>query len=141
MASCTVKLARRPDKTPGPRPLDIHLVGVQSANATVELPPIVHVAVTRADGSTIDSGQIGWYGPGGGLIGRGRSLALSVLPVGVRVVRAAVLNTGEGEGIASWLFERTADGRYFWHRGTVTYPDPDCPPRITSASVDHRRVE
>jgi hypothetical protein len=140
LGTCTGKLVHRQDKTPGPRPVDIQLIGVEAAEgATVELAPTVRVAVTTATGGTLATGQILWHGADGGLIGRGRSLLLSNLPVGVHVVHASVLNEGDGEGTRAWIFERTRDGRYLWHRGTITYPEPEDPSHAVEASRDHTR--
>jgi hypothetical protein len=33
-----------------------------------------------------------------------------------------VLDTGQGTGVAQWLVERTAGGRFMLHRGTIKRP-------------------
>ena len=38
------------------------------------------------------------------------------------------------------IVERTRDDRYFWHRGTVTYTDPECHPGTVSASFEKRKT-
>ncbi len=141
MAACTVKIVRRGEKRPKPPEVTISLAGVSGSDATIELTPIVRVAVTSSDGTTSNAGPVSWYGSRGGLIGRGRSFLLNNLPVGVHLVRAFVADGGDGSGTASWLFERTRDGRYFWHRGTITYPDPDCPQGDVKATREPKRPD
>ena len=116
--------------------MTIGLAGVSpDGPATVELTPVVRATVTAAEGATSAVGEVAWFGPRGGLYGRGRSLQLNTLPYGVHVLRASVANGGDGSGEASWLVERTRDGRYLLHRGTITYPEPDCQPGSVEASV------
>ena len=111
----------------GPRKVHVGLADVtDTGKGSVELPPILRLALTADDGARTASGEIGWYGAGGGLLGRGRSLPLSTLAVGTHVIRVAVENTGDGSGDAQWIIEHARDGRFIWHRGTITYPDPDC---------------
>ena len=93
-------------------------------------PPIQKATVCRTSASAKCSH---WFGRG-----RGRSLRLSALPYGAHVLRAAVQNAGEGDGEASWLVERTRDRRYFWHRGTISYPDPECSPGSVTSTIEKR---
>jgi hypothetical protein len=138
-AMCEVRFAFGGDRgTRGPRRVTIELAGVPSAGVgTVELPPIVRATVTGPEGATA-GGDILWFGPRGGLYGRGRSFQLNAVPHGVHVLRASVENRGEGSGEGSWLIERTRDDRYFLHRGTITYPDTDCPPGSITAGPTPR---
>lgn len=125
----------------GPRRVKVELAGVApGAEATVELPSVLRAVLRSDDGTASAAGDVAWYGPRGGLYGRGRSLQLSVLPYGAYVLRAAVENAGDGDGEGSWIVERTRDDRYFWHRGTVTYTDPECHPGNVSASFEKRRT-
>jgi hypothetical protein len=137
--TCEVKFAWGGEAGPrGPRRVTVGLAEPPAkGDATVELPPIVRATVTGPDGATVP-GDVGWFGATGGLYGRGRSLQLSALPHGVHVLRAAVSDTGHGSGEASWLVERTRDDRYFLHRGTIRYPDPDCGRGDVSASLRPR---
>jgi hypothetical protein len=139
VATCEVAFAWGGEKgTQGPRRVTVGLAeGRAKGDATIELPPVVRATITGPDGATV-SGDVGWFSANGGLYGRGRSLQLSALPHGVHVLRAAVGDTGHGSGEASWLVERTRDDRYFLHRGTVRYPDPDCRPGDVSASLRPR---
>lgn len=127
---------KRPD---GPRTVRIHLADVTApAKGSVELPAVLRLALTTDDDARSATGEIGWYSAHGGLIGRGRSLPLSGLAVGTHVLRVAVQNTGDGNGDASWIIERRRDGRYVWHRGTITYPDPECTHDDVSSTHDKR---
>jgi hypothetical protein len=140
MAACDVEFAWGGDRdVRGPRRVTVGLSGVTTAagEATVELPPIVRATLTGPDGATA-SGEVDWFGPRGGLYGRGRSLQLSTVPYGVHVLRAAVANTGDGSGESSWMVERTRDDRYFLHRGTIEYPESECRPGQVSASLKPR---
>lgn len=139
VSEVSMALARRPNRTNGPRQVAIQFQGVDASTTTVELPPTVRVAVTTADGSTSTTSQVSWFDARGGLIGRGRSIALNTLPVGVHTIRASVANGGDGDGTASWLIERTRDGRVLWHRGTITYPDPSCASPAVKATQTKRR--
>lgn len=140
IAECSFALAPRRDRTKGPREATLHLLGAEPASAaSAALPPMVRVAVRSDDGTTSVAGDVTWHGANGGLLGRGRSLPLNVLPVGVHAVTAYVADTGEGSGTATWMFERTRDGRYFWHRGTITYPEPDCQPGGITATRERTR--
>lgn len=143
LAACQVRLAPRRERAKGPREVSLHLLGAEPvsgshAGGTADLPPVVRVAVRSNDGTASAAGDVSWHGPDGGLLGRGRSLPLNVLPVGVHAVTASVADTGDGAGSATWLFERTRDGRYQWHRGTVTYPDA-CPPGGVTAARERTR--
>lgn len=111
----------------GPRRVHVGLADVtDTGKGSVELPPILRIRLTDDDGARTASGEIGWYHAGGGLLGRGKSFPLGSLAVGTHVIRVAVENTGDGSGDASWIIEHTRDGRFIWHRGTITYPDPEC---------------
>ena len=138
MATCEAKLthAAQPERGRGPRRVNVGLVGVSPTDAaTVELAPIIRATLTNDEGTATAAGDITWHDERGGLYGRGRSLQLSALPYGVHVLRAAVANTGDGSGEASWLIERTREDRYYLHRGTISYPDPECPPGSVQATV------
>jgi hypothetical protein len=135
LAMCEARLEYGGDKGRGPRRVTIGLADVSPTGpATVELPPIIRATVIGPEGATSAVGEIGWHAAQGGLYGHGRTLQLSALPYGVHVLRATVANGGDGSGEASWLVERTRDGRYLLHRGTITYPDPDCSPSSVQAS-------
>ncbi len=134
------ELARQKGKAPaGPPTVRIRLADVTPApRGSVDLPAVLRVAVTTEDDARTASGDIGWYTANGGLLGRGRSLPLSVLPVGTHVLRVAVQDAGDGSGDESWIIERTRDGRFVWHRGTVSYPDPECRQQVVSSNDEKR---
>ncbi len=130
------KLGRGKD---GPRKVHIGLADVTATGkGSIELPPILRLALTTDDGARTAAGEIGWYGASGGLLGRGKSLLLSTLAVGTHQIRVAVENTGDGSGDASWIIEHTRDGRFVWHRGTITYPDPECRHDDVTSSYEPR---
>jgi hypothetical protein len=56
-----------------------------------------------------------WYRDDGMQIGRGRSIDLRGLPLGVSALRAVVLNTGTGMGEQGWRVERTRQGTFLIH--------------------------
>ncbi len=142
MADWKGRLAVEPKSPKGPRRVMVELAGIApSAEATVELPAVLRAVVRNDDGTASAAGDVAWYGPRGGLYARGRSLLLSVLPYGAYVLRAAVENAGDGDGVGSWIVERTREDRYFWHRGTVTYTDPECHPGSVSAAFEKRKTQ
>ena len=139
MAMCEGKLVYKVGDVKGPRRVKIGLAGIaRGSETTVELPPVLQAAITTEDGAATASGDVVWFGGGGGLYARGRSLRLSALPYGTNLLRAAVQNAGEGDGEASWLVEKTRDGRYFWHRGTISYPDSECSPGSVTSTIEKR---
>ncbi len=116
------------EKGSAPRRVRLGLRDVDpTAAGRTEIPPILRATLWSEEGTESASGFVAWYNGRGALLGRGTTLQLNALPLGVHAIRAHVSNAGDGDGEAHWLIERTREHRYFLHRGTITYPDPDCP--------------
>ena len=114
---------------PGDRDVQISIPGVGlESPATYEVNPVIRVSVLDRYGRSVENPEILWYGGAGSQIGRGRSFDLRQLPIGFQQLRAVVLNTGQEGGSTRWMVEHSRDNHFRIHRGTITYPDPNCPP-------------
>lgn len=82
-----------------------------------ELPPVLRVTAIDRHGAGIAAPEIVWFSGNGAEIARGRSLDLRLLPPGRQVVRAVLLDSGEGTAVAAFLIERGRDGGFRLVRG------------------------
>lgn len=99
-----------------PEPPHVVLVGTGGAQASQELPRLATAAVV---GAGQPAGNLRWFGPGGGEIGRGPRFDLARLAPGFNVVTVQVTGTERSVPAAQWLIERTGDDRFVLHVGQV----------------------
>lgn len=107
----------RPQRSPD-GDLRVHLAGVPSkGSGSWPLPAVVRVGILNATGQTVPKARVRWYNARGAEIGRGHTFDLRRLRAGFHVLRAAVLDTGYGTGVAEWMIEQTKEDEFVLHRG------------------------
>lgn len=99
--------ASPPPRRRGPR---LMLQGVnQFAGEPQPLPPVLRVAPLDRFGSGIAAPEIVWFDGNGAELWRGRELDLRHIRRGRQVVRAVLLDGGQGGAVAAFLVERDGD--------------------------------
>lgn len=84
-----------------------------------DLPPVLRVTAVDRHGVGIAAPDIIWFGGDGAEIAHGRGLDLRLLRPGRQMVRAVLLDTGEGGAAAAFLIERGRDGGFRLIRGAA----------------------
>ncbi len=101
-----------------PGGVEIGLVGIDTTRPGAHaVPAVLKATIQSGNGGTLPGAALRWYDSRGGEIARGRSLDLAALRVGQHQITAVAPDTGAGGGSATWLIERTADGRFLLLRG------------------------
>ena len=96
--------------------VEIQIPGVEAGAAGPwPVKPLLRVTVVDRYGRSPMRTVLRWYRDDGTEIGRGRSIDLRRLPLGMSTLRAVVLDSGTGMGQQSWRVERTRQGTFLIH--------------------------
>ena len=105
--------------------VEIQLVGVPSTGGNrIKIPSLIKAAAIINGNKTDAFPEIVWYNDKGVEIGRGRSFNLNKLPYGETLVKASVLDKGQGSGNNQWLIERNRNEEFYILRGTIERKKP-----------------
>lgn len=103
------------------RGVEIQIPGVDAETpGPWPVKPLLRVSVIDRYGRSPKRPRVYWYRDDGMQIGRGRSIDLRGLPLGVSTLRAVVLDTGAGMGEQRWRVERTRQSNFLVHGASST---------------------